>query len=258
MGLAMWGPGLTWLTAGMGTLMFVQRFFSSQQIDPLTRVYTRGQIVASGSRLRFEVSPAIDPNRQYMFVQNHVNLLDHCTCYNATPHFKQGVELAEHFNIPVYGWFMRQRGTIAVHRDGSPKETLKKLTADCEAAVAKGQSLLVFPEGTRTLDGRVSDFRAGMFRIAHKLQLPIVPTAVTGMFEVLRKGAPYINPGHKVTVYMDDPIETSDVGKREIPELIERTRAVIARRVDAFYDGEPGLAESDTEADAPRTEPELG
>ena len=60
-----------------------------------------------GTRLRHEVHPDVDPARPYMFVQNHVNLLDHCTVYNATPHFKQGVELAKHFEIPVYGWFMR-------------------------------------------------------------------------------------------------------------------------------------------------------
>src|SRR5688572_517291 len=106
LGTAMWVPGLTWLTMGMGTLMVLQRFLPSHRIEPLTRIYTRGQIVAAGSRLRHVVHPDVDPKGVYMFAQNHVNLLDHCTMYNSTPHFKQGIELAAHFKLPVYGWFM--------------------------------------------------------------------------------------------------------------------------------------------------------
>jgi 1-acyl-sn-glycerol-3-phosphate acyltransferase len=212
-GLAMWIPGVTWLTSMMSVLMVVQRFVPSDRIDWLTRVYTRGQVLACGTRVRTVVHPAVDPKRVYVFAQNHVNMLDHCTCYDATPHFKQGIELAAHFKIPFYGWFMRQRGTIPVLGDGSPKEAYRSLSNSIKSAVERGQSILVFPEGTRTLDGRVAPFQGGIFRIAHALELPIVPVTVTGMFEVMRKGEPYINPGRVVTVYMDEPIETRGLPK---------------------------------------------
>jgi 1-acyl-sn-glycerol-3-phosphate acyltransferase len=238
-GLAMWAPGVAWLTTMMSTMMLVQRFIPSDRIEWLTRIYTAGQVLACGTRVRYQVHPAVDPKRVYVFAQNHVNLLDHCTCYNATPHFKQGIELAKHFKIPVYGWYMKQRGTIPVLDEGaSPKEAYKDLSERFRAAVAKGHSILVFPEGTRTLDGRVAPFQGGVFRIAHSLQLPIVPVAITGMFEVMRKGEPYINPGHVVTVYMDEPVETKGVPKGKLPALVENVRATIAARVDAHYQGE--------------------
>lgn len=235
-GLAMWVPGVAWLTSALSALMVVQNFVEPDRIDWLTRIYARGQVLASGSRVHGHVHPSIDPKRTYMFAQNHVNMLDHCTCYPLTPHFKQGIELASHFDIPFYGWFMKQRGTIPVLRDGSPKQALKELTEGVRREVAKGHSLLVFPEGTRSIDGRVGTFQQGVFRIAHQLGLPIVPVSVVGMFEVMRKGEPYINPGHDVHVYMDEPIETADVPKSRIPEIVEQVHARIAARVNDYYD----------------------
>jgi 1-acyl-sn-glycerol-3-phosphate acyltransferase len=239
-GLAMWLPGVAWITSLMSTLMVAQRFFTADQVDWLTRIYTKGQIRVLGTEIRYVVHPEVDPKRQYMFVQNHVNMLDHCTVYNATPHFKQGVELASHFEIPVYGWFMRQRGTIPVHR-GSVRDSYVKLTESIRAEVHRGHSILVFPEGTRTLDGRVAQFKSGMFRIAHSLGLPIVPVAVTGMFEVMRKGEPYIHPGRHVTVYVEKPIETTGFAKHELPQLMDQVRRTISDRVEAYYAqrGEP-------------------
>jgi 1-acyl-sn-glycerol-3-phosphate acyltransferase len=234
-GLAMWAPGVAWLTGMMSTMMLVQRFVPSDRIEWLTRIYTSGQALACGTRVRHVVHPAVDPKQVYVFAQNHVNLLDHCTMYNATPHFKQGIELARHFEIPVYGWYMKQRGTIPVLDEGaSPKEAYKDLSERIRAEVQKGHSMLVFPEGTRTLDGRVGPFQGGIFRITHGLGLPIVPVAVTGMYEVMHKGEPYINPGRVVTVYVEEPIETKGVSKGKLPELIERVRSIIAARVDAY------------------------
>lgn len=248
-GLAMWVPGLTWLTSMMGTLMLAQRFFTPDQVDWLTRIYTRGQITVLGTRLRYVVHPEVDPSRAYMFVQNHVNLLDHCTVYNATPHFKQGIELASHFEIPVYGWFMKQRGTIPVYRGASATKQHRALVESVREEIRRGHSILVFPEGTRTRNGRVGPFRTGLFRIAHALGIPIVPVAVTGMYEVLRKGQPYIRPGRRVTVYVDRPVETKGLPKSELPRLIEQVHKTISDHVDAFYDGprrsEPATKEPD-------------
>jgi 1-acyl-sn-glycerol-3-phosphate acyltransferase len=253
-GLSMWAPGVAWLASMMSTMMLVQRFVASDRIEWLTRLYTRGQVAVSGSRVRYVVHPAVDPARVYMFAQNHVNMLDHCTCYAGTPHFKQGIELAKHFEVPFYGWFMRQRGTIPVYRDG--KEGVRKLVEGVRAEVERGHSILVFPEGTRTLDGRVGRFQSGSFRVAHQLGLPIVPVAVTGMFEVMCKGEPFINPGHTVTVYFDEPIETKAVAESELPALVERVQRTVAGRVDAFYAaraGQPAQGPAPQSFEVPQT-----
>ncbi|MDB4990803.1 MAG: 1-acyl-sn-glycerol-3-phosphate acyltransferase [Myxococcaceae bacterium] len=234
-GLSMWLPGTAWLTSMMGSMMLAQHFVEPDKLEWLTRIYTSGQLIVLGMQVEYVVHPEIDPNRQYVFMQNHVNMLDHCTVYAATPHFKQGVELAKHFEVPFYGWFMKQRGTIPVHKGDPTRNMQAELTKDVRKEVEKGHSILVFPEGTRTRTGRVGPFRSGLFRIAHALELPVVPVAVTGMFEVMRKGEPFIHPGGRVTVYLDRPVETKGVSKGDLPELIRQVQRTVSERVDAYY-----------------------
>lgn len=230
----LWAAGLAWLVPLLGTMMTVALVLPPDRTDWLSRLYCRGQVALTGARWRAVVDPAVDPHRAYLFVANHVNLLDHVTMYPATPHFKQGMELASHFDIPVYGWFMRQRGTIPVE-SGAGAAQLDALRARVAAEVARGHSILAFPEGTRTRDGRVRRFRKGVFVLARDLGLPIVPVTVTGMYEILRADSGLMRPGREVTVYCDAPIDPTGVPDAQIPQLAQRVREGIAARVDAHW-----------------------
>lgn len=231
--IALWGAGIAWLAPMMGLQMLAHRTLSRQNTQWLERLYTRGQIALTGSRWRAVVDPNVDPARPYFFFQNHTNHLDHCTMYRATPHFKQGVELEEHFRYPIYGAFMRSRGTLPVKR-GSLRG-LAELRAGMAAEIAQGHSVLVFPEGTRTLDGRLGELQAGVFRLAQEVGAPIVPVTVTGMYRVMRKGSLLIRPGYDVTVYCDAPIETAGTTKKDVPRLIDAVRSAMTHRLDAYY-----------------------
>ena len=228
----LWGFGLAWLGGMMGLQMALYRWVSPDRLQPLERLYTRGQIFLTGSRWRAVVDPAIDPKRPYLFFQNHTNHLDHCTMYCATPHFKQGVELAEHFRYPIYGRFMRSRGTISVERT---RQGLSQLTEGIASELEQGHSVLLFPEGTRTLTGHLGPFQAGVFRIAQRLGAPIVPVTVTGMYRVMRKGSFLIRPGYDVTVYCDAPVETAGTTRAELPRVMGEVRAVMERRMVEYY-----------------------
>jgi 1-acyl-sn-glycerol-3-phosphate acyltransferase len=234
MSVALWTAGLAWLVPMMGTMSALSLVMPPDRIEGLSRLYCRGQVALTGARWRSEVDPGIDPATPYLFASNHVNLLDHATMYPATPHFKQGLELESHFRIPVYGWFMRMRGTIPVRRvaDRLANEELRQHMA---AEVARGHSILAFPEGTRTRDGRVGRFRKGIFRIARDLSLPVVPVAVTGMFEILRAGSALFRPGGEVVVWCGAPIPTAGVPDAGLADLAESVRAPIAARVDAHW-----------------------
>jgi 1-acyl-sn-glycerol-3-phosphate acyltransferase len=229
---ALWALGVSWLVPSMGAMMALQTVLRPDQIEWLNRLYTYGQVRLTGSRWRAEVHPAIDPSGVYMFCSNHVNHFDHCTMYCATPHFKQGLEAADHFEYPVYGWFMKQRGTIPVHKGG---KQLDELRAHMQSEMDKGHSILTFPEGHRTRDGRVRPFKRGIFFIARDLGIPIVPVAVTGMQHVMSASSWVIRPGHTVTVHCEEPVETAGLTDEEIPALVERVRAPIVARVDAYF-----------------------
>jgi 1-acyl-sn-glycerol-3-phosphate acyltransferase len=230
---ALWAAGLAWLVPMMGLQMAMHRLVGPDRIQWLERIYTRGQVFLTGSRWRAVVDPAIDSSQAYMFFQNHVNHIDHCTMYAATPHFKQGVELEDHFKYPIYGAFMRSRGTVPVRRD-SPRD-FYRLRDDLRDEIARGHSLLVFPEGTRTLTGRLGTFQTGIFRIAQEIGAPIIPVTVTGMYRVMRKGSLLIRPGHAVTVYCDAPIPTAGSRRRELPQLVQAVRTAMQSRLDAYW-----------------------
>lgn len=234
MAAILWLIGLAWLVPMMGALMVLHRTIGVERVQWLERLYCRGQIFLTGTRWRAVVDPAIDPTRAYVFVQNHTSHLDHCAMYCATPHLKQGVELAAHFAYPIYGPFMRGRGTIPVD-PGNPK-ALRDLLKRMRAELARGRSLLVFPEGTRTVDGRLGPLREGTLRIVLGLGTPIVPVTVTGLYRVMRKGSSLIHPGHQVTVYCDAPIETKDMARTDLPLLVARVRDAMNARLDAYWD----------------------
>jgi 1-acyl-sn-glycerol-3-phosphate acyltransferase len=230
---ALWTAGLSFLVPSLGAMTLVYSVVPSHRVNMLGRLYCRGQIALTMSRWRALAHPAIDPNRAYIFAQNHTNHFDHVMLYNATPHFKQGLEREDHFRYPFYGWFMKARGTIPV-RKGERGQT-DELTQRIGREIEGGRSILAFPEGTRSRDGLVGPFRKGIFYIARDLGAPIVPVAVTGSFDLMRPGSYVLRPGSEITVYCDEPVETKGVTDAEIPALAERVRAVIAARVDAYW-----------------------
>lgn len=228
----LWGAGLAWLSTLMGAQMVLRGRISPAQMRRLERLYTRGQVALTGARWRAEVDPGVDPSRPYVFFQNHVNHLDHCTMYCATPHFKQGVELESHFRYPVYGAFMRGRGTIPV---APGKQALRSLMDGMGNALRSGQSVLVFPEGTRTQTGWLGEFQAGVFRIAQRLEAEIVPVTVTGMYRVMRKGSYLIRPGYDVTVFCDAPIPTAGTTRADLSGLMDQVRQVMLGHLRDYY-----------------------
>jgi len=238
--VCLWVIGLAWMIPVMASMMVAAIFVPSDRTDWLNRLYCWGQIRLTGARYVTEVHPDVDPDQVYVFCQNHVNLLDHVTMYNATPHFKQGLELASHFDIPVYGWFMKQRGTIAVHK--GRRDAFDLLREGFDKELQLGHSILAFPEGTRSRTGRVGKFRKGVFMAAVELGVPVVPVSVTGMSEILRPGSKVFRPGRVVTVTIHEPIPTEGMGPRDVAKLARQVQAVVAERVDRYWESKGASA----------------
>lgn len=227
---ALWGRGLAWLLPWTSSLIALNRTLGADKIQAANRLFCSGMLKTTGAKWKAVVDPAVKDDETYIFAQNHVNHLDFVTMHNATPHFKQGVELESHFRYPFYGWFMSSRGTIAV--PVARRRRMERVREQMEAEVERDHSILVFPEGTRTPNGRVGSFRHGIFMMARDLGLKVVPTAVTGMFEVMRKGSLILKPG-EVTVYCDAPFDFTGLSDAEVKEQAERVRSQVAFRVDA-------------------------
>ena len=235
---------IIWILAGgflvsmLSLLTILYRFVGPDRVQFLERLYARGQLALTFNKKVHHVHPAVDPETQYLFIQNHTSHLDHVAMYTATPHFKQGIELETHFDFPFYGWCMKARGTIPVPEDR--QGALEVLRRAVREEIDRGHSIVGFPEGHRTLTGHVGKFYDGIFRVAIELGVPIVPVAVTGLYDVLHKGSLVIRPGNVVTVFVEQPISTKGLTEDDVGALRDRVRDVISARVDAYFASKAG------------------
>ena len=224
----------TYFFAVCSTLILVAIFIDPRKNDRPQRMLCRRVLKLAGVSFEVRRSPGFDPHRTSFFVVNHVNLFDPFVVYSAIPQFLRGWELESHFKIPVYGWMMKRFGNVPVPDQTKPSD-LKRMWKMTQAALDGGVSLVVFPEGGRTTNGRVGEFKSGVFRVAHRLGYPIVPVSIVGSFEFNNKATWMLRPS-KIVVHVHDTMETRDLSKHDVEALRERVQRVVSAPVDAAMD----------------------
>ena len=190
----------------------------------------RAVLAVAGVRLRVRGRENIVPGRGYIAMMNHVNFFDPLVIQAVFPGPMRGAEEESHFRWPVYGATIRRMGMFPIDRRNSARavETLRQAAAWIRER--PGVSFGIMPEGTRTLDGRLSPFKRGGFLMAIETGLDILPIVQRGAFEVARKGSLIIRPG-RVEVTVEAPIATAGATKETAGELVERVRRVFLDRL---------------------------
>jgi len=215
-------------------LVFQSIFVNPRRTVRSQRALCRNTMRLAGVRVEAVRAPGFDPKRTYFFIVNHVNLFDPFVLFPAIPQFVRGLELESHFKIPAYGWMMKRFGNIPVPVKNSPSE-LKKMWRLTKTALESGVSLVVFPEGQRTLTGRLGEFKDGVFRMAQQFGCPIVPTSIVGSFEFNNKLGWGLHPG-KIVVHLHEPIETAGLKKEDVPALRDRVHEIMANTIGKYYE----------------------
>ena len=185
-----------------------------------------GCVPLSFTRMRVRYHPEFDPEERSIFVQNHINLLDGMVASAAIPHAFSGLMNAWQFKIPIYGWLMAMSKGIPVHR-GRRDKTLQDISDAARERKRIGMSVLTFPEGHRTADGKVRPFRRGVFLMARNAEMPVVPIAVRGMYEVNRKGSLLFHPGRTVEVFVGPQFPTLGLSESDVPAFADRVHAFL-------------------------------
>ena len=205
------------------------------------RLWGRLVMATSGVWARAEHTARLDPRRTYVFLSNHQSLYDIPLLLATLPFPVRFMAKRELFSIPVFGWAIKMGGFIPVDRGASrgARESFRAATA----RLAQGGSVLLFPEETRSLDGRLLPFKRGGFLLAQMAGAPVVPVGIRGTLGVRRKDSFRIHPGHALVRY-GAPIEPV-TGRRDAAELVGRVRAAIAELagVEAPEGSEGGTGE---------------
>lgn len=169
----------------------------------------------------------IVPGQSYVFVANHQSMFDVWLVYGWLPVIFKWLMKAELRKVPFVGTGCKAAGHIFIDRRNAKAamESLKEV----EKQLVNGVCTVIFPEGTRSLNGEVGRFKRGAFQIAWDLGLPVIPLSLDGCYEVLPKGKPFVYRA-PVHMHIGEPIDLKQFSDQN--EAIEAVRnAVIAGRI---------------------------
>jgi 1-acyl-sn-glycerol-3-phosphate acyltransferase len=183
--------------------------------------WAKGVLWVCGVRVRVLGEENLDPGTARMYVCNHQSYFDIFALLAGLPVQFKFVLKEELMKIPFLGPAMKRAGYIGIDRD-DPRKALKGMNEAAER-IKKGASVLVFPEGTRSSDGRIQPFKPGAFHMALKSRSEIVPLAIVGSRLIVPKGSLTIRRG-TITLHIGRPISVAGYARKDMDLLIEKVR----------------------------------
>lgn len=191
----------------------------------MARLWSILLLRASLVRVEIHRESGLAPGASYVFLANHQSLFDIPVLLATVPGQVRMMAKRSLFRIPVFGWALAAGGFIPIDR--GDRSTARQSFASAIAHIRGGISILLFPEGTRSLTDTLLPFERGGFLLALKSGLPIVPVGIRGTRAIQRKGVWTINPG-KVVISYGAPIDCAAFGVRRKGALIGEVRRQVA------------------------------
>ena len=179
-------------------------------------------------RVQVEGREKIRPRVPYVMVANHQSLLDILVLFRLFKHFKW-VSKIENFWIPFVGWNMLLNRYIKVIR-GNP-DSVRRMLEACEKTLSAGNSVMIFPEGTRSPDGRMRAFKTGAFDLAKRTERPLLPIVIQGTSDALPKRGFVMQGRHAIRINVLDEIPYDEFAHMPTEILTQRIRARIAAQL---------------------------
>jgi len=193
------------------------RWFSSFQ-----RLWGNWLLRTNGIRL------SVQKGHFYILISNHVSILDIPGIISAFPFPVRFIAQKSLAWFPIFGWNLYLSKHILIDRESTPSalKSLKKAAS----LLKSGISIVVFPEGTRSADGQVKEFKRGAFLLGLQSQAPIVPVAISGTYRMLLRTSWCFWPG-TIEIHVEKPIPTQGLPLRESRTLMQRVRNTIIQNL---------------------------
>jgi 1-acyl-sn-glycerol-3-phosphate acyltransferase len=191
------------------------------------RGWARSLLLTAGIKLEISGLENIEPEKSYILIANHQSHMDIpvLTCVLPVP--LRIIAKKELFKIPFLGWGMKGVGMLSIDRSNRKKsiDTLKEAEEIIKTHVL---SILAFPEGTRSDDGKIHPFKKGPFILAINTGLPLLPVSVSGTRKITPKGKISIHPG-RVKVIIHPPVSTDNLTLGDRHKLVEDFQKTIQK-----------------------------
>ena len=174
---------------------------------------------------RLEITVAglerLDLSRPYVFMPNHSSFLDVLLVFAFIPQNFRSIAKEEFFSIPLMGLTVKRSGQIPLNRK-SPRKGLQSIKQAAEL-LKKGVSIVVFPEGTRSPDGKIHEFKTTLFVLPIRTRTPVIPVLIEGTFEALRSGSVLLKQ-YPVKVTFLDPVSADCFSDKDRGLYAEKVR----------------------------------
>ena len=230
-------PAVSLYTIVLGTISVASSFVdgSGDFGHRCARLWSRLILKTTGVHVTVTGLEQLDPTRTYVFASNHQSIYDIPIVFASLPFQLRIIAKQSLRRIPFLGWHLGRTGHLLVDRSKPGAGVVKKMAR----LVNERHSLIVFPEGTRSLDGTVARFKGGSFVLAVESQLPIVPVSIAGSRHVMTKGRLMVRPG-EVTVTVHAPVETASVARDAVRAVAEQVRDIVRASVESSPDARLG------------------
>ncbi len=225
-------------TLFLGSIVIIMAFIPG--LDPkkdlgnwIGRLWSWMDLGLSGTRVWMRGEQKIDRHRSYIVMSNHQSHFDVWALIAYIPLQLRWVMKIELRSIPIFGLGCEKLGMIYVDRGDSEKAHRSLETA--KDKIRAGASVVFFPEGTRSSDGKIQDFKKGGFVMALATETPILPITINGSRYAFPKGMPLLMKPGKIQIIIHDPIEVSGLRYEDRDELMRKVRKVIEKDLDLEY-----------------------
>jgi len=228
----------TWFTTAILILAWLPLLAISRLFDRDPVLYRTGFLFRKLGKAMTKVNPSwrlhisgvtvSDPRRPYVVVSNHQSMADIPLISNL-PWEMKWMGKVELFKLPVIGWMMSMSGDIAVDRKNARSGAQAIIKA--QRYLEQKCSVIIFPEGTRTLDGRVRQFTDGAFHLAIRAKVPILPIVIEGSRDCIPKHSWKFGKPSDIFLKILPPIETDSLSMESVQALRDRVRAAMMAQI---------------------------
>ena len=194
----------------------------------IARRWARMVLAVGGIKVKVTGLENLVCGATYVFCSNHLSLIDTPVVFGYLPWEFRALAKKNLFHIPFLGWHLRRAGHLPVAKE-DVRASVRNI-ADAARRVSQGVSIVVFPEGGRTVDGTLGEFRAGAAYIAIKAGVPTAPMCILGTREVLPVGSIIVRPG-SVELRVGTPLSTTGMSSRDAGRLLNELRREICQLI---------------------------
>ena len=219
-------PLLTLITAVCGSISFLVSYVDKKGNAQhcIARFWARACVWNSGSKLKVVGAENLLGHTAAVYASNHTSYMDVPVIFAALPFQFRILAWKALWPNPFIGWYLNRSGQLPIDTR-NPRASISSMGAAAKV-LRSGMPLFLFPEGRRTLDGKLQPLLPGAAYLAIRAQVPLLPMALSGVYDLLPIHTHHLYPG-ELTVSIGPPIETAGMSMHQVDELTARLRAAI-------------------------------